>query len=104
MRGGTSWIDFEAADRYLPIPPNATFSVFASVQGTGCGTNRAKRWDAPIPTTPNPVPNLRLREPGRLDGGFAVDGDWQMQDWSFYWRDSFLSEWRQRRSGVGASR
>lgn len=37
--------------------------------------------DTTIPCTPNPAPNLRLRVPGRLDRGFAVDSAWQMQFW-----------------------
>jgi hypothetical protein len=56
---------------------------------------RAKPWNAPLPTTPNPAPNLRLRA-SDLSGGFAVDGSWDMKDWPYYWRASFLSEWRTR--------
>jgi hypothetical protein len=60
-------------------------------------------WDAPIPCTPNPAPNLELRQPERLDKGFRVQGGWQMQDWPYYWRPSFLSQWRVRRAEtVGA--
>ncbi len=54
-------------------------------------------WDAPLPCTPNPAPNLRLRVPGDLSAGFRVDGGWQMQDWPYYWHSYFLPEWRQRR-------
>lgn len=54
-------------------------------------------WDAPLPCTPNPAPNLRLRVPGDLSAGFRVDGDWQMQDWPYYWHSYFLPEWRRRR-------
>jgi hypothetical protein len=53
-------------------------------------------WDAPLPCTPNPAPNLQLREPGNLANGFKVDGDWMMQDWPYYWRAGFLEEWRMR--------
>jgi hypothetical protein len=55
-------------------------------------------WRAPIPCTPNPAPNLRLRRPGDLASGFAVDGGWQMQDFPYYWRDTFMREWRARHS------
>jgi hypothetical protein len=55
-------------------------------------------WNAPIPCTPNPAPNLALREPGNLRGGFRVTGDWQMLDWPYYWTAEFLSQWRQRKS------
>jgi hypothetical protein len=55
-------------------------------------------WDAPIPCTPNPAPNLRLREPGTLNQGFKIDGEWQMRDWPYHWETGFLPEWRRRRS------
>jgi hypothetical protein len=60
----------------------------------------AKCWTAPIPCTSNPAPNLQLRQPGRLEGGFRVEGGWQMEDWPYYWQPAVLSEWRMRRSGV----
>jgi hypothetical protein len=59
-------------------------------------TVRAKCWNAPIPCTPNPAPNLQLINPGRLDGGFKVEGSWQMQDWPNYWQRDFLAQWRAR--------
>ena len=59
-----------------------------------------KCWDAPVPCTPNPAPNLRLRVPGRVDKGFTVDGVWQMQDWPEPWRPELLPAmregWRRR--------
>ena len=63
----------------------------------------AKPWNAPIPCTPNPAANLRLREPGRLDKGFRVDGGWQMQDWPYSYEPSFLREWRARRAEASAA-
>jgi hypothetical protein len=54
-------------------------------------------WNAPIPCTPNPAPNLRLRVPGRLDRGFKVEGDWEMMDWPYYWHAWVLPELRARR-------
>jgi hypothetical protein len=54
-------------------------------------------WDAPLPCTPNPAPNLRLRVPGQLRSGFRVDGSWEMVDWPYYWQAHFLDEWRRRR-------
>ena len=38
-------------------------------------------WSRPLPCTPNPAKNLRLRVPGRLDGGFVIDGPWRMENW-----------------------
>jgi hypothetical protein len=59
-------------------------------------------WGAPVPCTPNPAPNLRLREPGRLDRGFKLDGgDWEMRDWPYHWEPGFLPEWRKRRQADG---
>ncbi|HEX4931734.1 MAG TPA: hypothetical protein VFV33_01065 [Gemmatimonadaceae bacterium] len=62
-----------------PFQPNVTRYVTRS----GLPLHFTSRICAstPIPCTPNPAPNLRLREPGRLDRGFAVDGGWQMQFW-----------------------
>jgi hypothetical protein len=57
-------------------------------------------FNAPLPCTPTPSPSLRLRTPGNLGGGFAVDGVWAMEDWPFYWRGYFLPEWRARNPGV----
>jgi hypothetical protein len=53
-------------------------------------------WNAPLPCTPNPAPNLRLRVPGQLEGGFTVDGAWEMQHWPYAWHGYFLPEWRAR--------
>ncbi len=51
-------------------------------------------WNAPLPCTPNPSPNLQLRVPGRLDRGFRVEGRWEMLDFPYYWHAYFLPEWR----------
>jgi len=61
------------------------------------GVNTAKCWNLPLPCTPNPAANLQLRVPGELGRGFRVVGDWNMQDWPYYWRGNFLEEWRARR-------
>jgi hypothetical protein len=54
-------------------------------------------WDAPIPCTPNPAPNLQLRRPGQVEEGFRLDGGWQMHYWPYRDHTSFLTEWRKRR-------
>jgi len=62
-----------------------------------------KCWDAPLPCTSNPAPNLALRVPGSPAQGFRVQGAWAMRDWPYYWQKTFLAEWRQRQSGVHPS-
>lgn len=64
----------------------------------------AKCWNAPLPCTPTPAPNLRLIEPGRLERGFRVEGGWEMVDWPGYWQSQFLPEWRKRRQTSGVLR
>jgi hypothetical protein len=63
-------------------------------------------WDAPLPCTPNPAPNLRLRDPGHIDKGFRVDGGWQMLDWPEPWRPELLPAlrdgWRKRDGSASA--
>ena len=54
-------------------------------------------WDAPLPCTPNPAPNLQLREPGHLESGFRVDGQWQMESWPNPRQLQFLPAWRKSR-------
>ena len=55
-------------------------------------------WDAPLPCTPNPAPNLRLRDSTNLSRGFMVDGAWQMENWPYDWQPRFLETWRKSRS------
>jgi hypothetical protein len=47
-------------------------------------------WDQPLPCTLTPAPNLRLRDPARLDRGFVVDGEWQMIGWPDSWTPHLL--------------
>jgi hypothetical protein len=54
--------------------------------------------DAPLPCTPNPAPNLRLREPGNLAAGFVVDGEWQMEVWPYDSFPKYLKAWRALRN------
>jgi hypothetical protein len=57
-------------------------------------------WDTPLPCTPNPAPNLQLREKGHLDRGFRVEGDWQMESWPYPRQPIFLQAWRRARELV----
>jgi hypothetical protein len=59
-------------------------------------------WEAPLPCTPNPAPNLRLRDPARIERGFVVDGGWQMEHWPQRWRPDYLRTLRTR-PGWGAT-
>ena len=95
------------SDRWLhPIAHEANITTFTTDSGlvlnvprkTTQGQPVEKCWDAPLPCTSNPAPNLRLREPGRIEKGFVVDGPWKMQDWPYYWRPDFLPRWRNRQS------
>jgi hypothetical protein len=49
---------------------------------------------APLPCTPHPAANLRLRA-GSLGGGFRVLGGWQPNRWPNP-RSDFLAGWRER--------
>jgi len=54
--------------------------------------------NAPLPCTANPAPNLELRDEGTLERGFRIRGDWQMTNFPYHWRPTFLSEWRARQT------
>lgn len=61
-------------------------------------------WDAPLPCTPYPARNLRLRG-NDLGSGFVTDGQWLGESWPFE-KSRFLETWRrrqQRKSGVAGS-
>lgn len=77
-----------------PPPPQTRRYVTAS--GLELNASDRRCGFAPLPCTPNPAPNLRLRVPGRLDGGFAVDGRWQMLNWPAG-RPTFGRAWAERR-------
>jgi hypothetical protein len=91
-----------------PLPPlggHVSVTVFTTSSGLELNTPTRTDargglpngcWNAPVPCTPNPAPNLQLRVPGRLQQGFRVDGDWAMLDWPYYWQSYFLPEWRLR--------
>jgi hypothetical protein len=51
---------------------------------------------APLPCTPHPAPNLRLRMPGDLRHGFAIDGAWMPSRWPNP-ASRFLDAWRTAR-------
>ena len=53
-------------------------------------------WDAALPCTPNPAAQSPLPYAGQPSTGLSVSGDWEMQDWPYYWQSFFLPEWRRR--------
>lgn len=97
-----------ASDEALPsLEGNVSVTIFETHSGLALNTpTRATLpggmpnacWDAPLPCTPNPAPNLELRVPGDLGQGFRVNGAWTMLDWPYYWHAYFLPEFRARRS------
>ncbi|MDB4915742.1 MAG: hypothetical protein JWM95_3386, partial [Gemmatimonadetes bacterium] len=80
---------------YQPAATHAKLHPFTTRSGLVLNQPEQRCWDAALPCTPNPAPNLRLRVPGHIERGFAVDGGWQMQDWPYKWRPDFLAAWRQ---------
>jgi hypothetical protein len=56
--------------------------------------NDNRCFDAPLPCTPHPAPNLRLRRAETLRSGFVTDGQWHPLRWPNPWT-AFLSSWRE---------
>lgn len=81
---------------FQPNPMVPRLQPFTTASGLRLHRSAGQCWDAPLPCTPNPAPNLRLRAEGRLGRGFRVDGDWEMLDFPYPWRPSWLAEWRAR--------
>jgi hypothetical protein len=87
-----------------PTPALPTLTTYTTRSGLALNVpsgELARSWSAPLPCTPNPASNLRLRRSGRLGSGFVVDGAWQMEHWPEPWRPNFLpalrDAWRRRR-------
>ena len=81
---------------FQPNPSVPRLQPFTTASGLRLNHSAGHCWDAPLPCTPNPAPNLRLRVQGRLDRGFRVDGEWDMIDFPYPWRKDWLPEWRAR--------
>jgi hypothetical protein len=82
---------------YAKTPRPTDFESFTTASGlvlTVPTKKFGRCWYEPLPCTPNPAPNLRLRTPGRLDRGFEVDGPWQMIGWPEPWRWELLPAMR----------
>jgi hypothetical protein len=61
-------------------------------------------WDTPLPCTPAPLKDLRLRYPGRLRGGFTSDGLFDPEHWPESWLPDYLANWRAARRQAGRPR
>ncbi len=93
-----------------PLPSLPTdFPVQTFVTRSGFRTNtpqpRANMRDspnscgnAPIPCTATPAANLELRDPDHIEQGLRIRGEWEMVNWPYPWRPTFLREWRERRT------
>ena len=67
---------------------------FVTASGLVVQVPESRCWDTPVPCTPNPAPNLRLRDPRRIESGFVVDGgEWQMTDWPEPWKREYFQAW-----------
>ncbi len=78
-------------DRTVRIPFTTTSGLVLQVPQGRFG----RCWYSAVPCTPNPAPNLRLRVPGSIERGFAVDGNWQMIGWPEPWRAELLPAMRE---------
>ena len=94
--GDDSWFQSPALEPRL--------TTYRTRSGLELNTVSAQCWDAPLPCTANPAPNLRLRNPPDLARGFAVDGEWQMENWPLDWLPEFLPAWRTSRARRGDDR
>lgn len=84
------------------VPPISAHleTTFTTASGLVLNIPAYRCWDLPLPCTHNPAPNLRLRVPGRLNGGFVVDGPWAMIGWPEKWRPevfpAVMESWRRQ--------
>lgn len=84
---------------FQPIAGQASLQTYRTRSGLVLNIVSANCWDAPLPCTPNPAPNLRLRDPSDLHRGFVVDGPWQMLNWPNGRQPGFLAAWRKSKLG-----
>lgn len=87
-------------DRGLHPMERSEIDTFITASGLTLNTpaNGMLCWDAPIPCTPHPAPNLRLRRRGDLGSGFVSDGRWGALGWPNPW-----SNYREFTRCVGAA-
>jgi hypothetical protein len=85
---------------FQPIPVKPSVKPYRTRSGLQLNAVENLCWDAPLPCTPNPAPNLRLRDPANLARGFVVDGPWQMENWPTARQSDFLAAWRRSKAGA----
>ena len=87
---------------FQPIAGRPELSPYRTQSGLLLNTVPNRCWDAPLPCTPNPAANLRLRDSSNMAKGFVVDGSWAMENWPLNTQPDFLAAWR--RSRIASSR
>ena len=78
-------------------------TTYLTASGLAINVPKHRCWDGPLPCSPNPAPNLRLRVPGNLGKGFVVDGEWQMINWPQKWKAKFLPAWQASRQSAASA-
>jgi hypothetical protein len=81
-----------------PSFPPRGYRTYSTASGLQLHVPRKHCGGAPLPCTPNPARNLRLREPGEIRSGFAIDGHWQPEDFPVPWRADFLERLERHRA------
>ncbi|MFN0178564.1 MAG: LIC_10190 family membrane protein [Gemmatimonadales bacterium] len=84
-------------------PRRPTVRTYVTERGLELNVAPRRCGDAPLPCTPNPAANLRLRIDGRLDRGFMVEGPWMMENWPAG-RPVFGRAWAERRRRESAAK
>jgi hypothetical protein len=83
---------------FQPIEGKPELSPYRTRSGLLLNTVPNRCWDAPLPCTPVPAANLRLRDPSSMAKGFVVDGSWAMENWPLNTQPDFLTAWRRSRT------
>src|SRR5262249_24346934 len=77
----------------LPQPPTKEHTTLSGLQLGVPEPTVHRCWNADVPCTPYPVPNLRLRVANDSGKGFMTDGAWEPINWPNATSD-FLEVWR----------
>jgi hypothetical protein len=89
-----------AGDRWWhPMPPTPPLDSYRTDSGLEIWVPErgdVRCWDAPLPCTPYPAPNIRLRDPTNLGSGFETVGPWSQTRWPNP-RGTFMETWLEYR-------
>lgn len=93
-------VDRQLRDEVLPPRSDAYVRRYETDSGLVVRVPRSDNrcWDAPLPCTPHPSCNLRLRDPPDVGSGFVLDGKWAPERWPNPDSD-FLERWREGSDG-----